>query len=209
MSRETWLANTIGKDAADIAMAATLRAAQDGESVRIDMFAGLVEALSAADARRFCAALGLWYPLAKSAVAVSHTGDTNEFTLATIAIPAGAMGPSGALRVTSVWSHTSSGNNKTLRYRLGGVSGQQYMAAVNTTVASLMTQRLIQNRNSQASQVSSAQAIANAFGTSGGSPVTSTVDMSAAQDLVISGHLASAGETIALESYLVELAYGA
>ena len=42
--------------------------------------------------------------LAQSAVAVSKTGDTNEATLASITIPAGAMGANGSLRLTTVWS---------------------------------------------------------------------------------------------------------
>lgn len=72
-----------------------------------------------------------------------------------------------------------------------------------------MTQRIIQSRNSQASQVSGAAGIANAVAPNTGSPATGTMDTSLAQDLVISGQVANAGEAVALESYLVELAYGA
>lgn len=39
--------------------------------------------------------------------------------------------------------------------------------------------------------------------------VTATVDTASAQDLVITGTLASSGDTLTLESYLVELLYGA
>jgi hypothetical protein len=150
-----------------------------------------------------------WRVIGASGVAVPLTGSTNETALATITIPAGAMGPNGALRATIVTSYTNSGNNKTFRYRLGGIAGTVLMAVPTTTTASQMMQRIIQNRNAQNSQISAASAVANAFGSSSASPATGAVDTSAAQDLVISGQLADAGETMTLESYIVELKYGA
>lgn len=74
-----------------------------------------------------CATLGAWRVIAASAVAVSHTGDTIETVLANIAIPAGAMGANGALHITAVFSYTNSANAKTLRIRLGGISGAAFM----------------------------------------------------------------------------------
>jgi hypothetical protein len=156
-----------------------------------------------------CATLGTWRVLVASAVAVSHTGDTSEHALASITVPGGAMGPNGVLRVTAVFSHTNSANNKTMRFRLGGVSGAQVMNIVNTTSASLMTQRIIQNRNSQSSQVAGPAGTANAFGSSGNAPATASADTSVDQSFVIAGLLANAGETVTLESHLVEVAYGA
>lgn len=150
-----------------------------------------------------CATLGTWRVLAASAVAVSHTGDTTEHALAAITIPGGAMGPNGVVRVTALFSHTDSANAKTLRCRLGGagVSGSQVMAVTETTGASATVQRTIQNRASQASQVIGAA--------DNGPVVTTTVDMSADQTLVISGQLANAADALTLDSYLVEIAYGA
>lgn len=156
-----------------------------------------------------CATLGAWRVLAASAVAVSHTGDTTETALATVAIPAGAMGPNGVLRITAVFSYSNSANAKTLRFRLGGASGTEFMAYSNTTSASQMTQRIIQNRNSPLSQISGAVQVPNAVAPNIGTPATGAIDTSTAQDFVISGQLANTGETITLESYLVELAYGA
>src|SRR5690606_26625291 len=45
-----------------------------------------------ASAQEMCATLGTWRVLAASAVAATHTGTTAETALATVAIPAGAMG---------------------------------------------------------------------------------------------------------------------
>jgi Protein of unknown function (DUF2793) len=156
-----------------------------------------------------CATLGTWRVLARSGVSAGHTGSTSEATLATIAIPAGAMGPNGLLRVTTVWSFTNSANTKTLRVRLGGSGGTVYQAPALTTGDSTMIQRVIQNRNSASSQVGPSSTINNSFGAQGGAVTTSTVDTASAQDLVITGQLALGTETLRLESYLVELAHGA
>lgn len=145
--------------------------------------------------------------LAASGVLASTTGNTTENTLATIAIPAGAMGPNGILKVTSLWSYTNSANNKTLRMRLGGAAGTVFMEIGNTTSAYYYSQRIIQNRNSASSQIGHAGGTAtfttSTLATSG------TINTANAQDLVLTGQLASAGETITLEGYIVEIKYGA
>ena len=77
------------------------------------------------------------------------------------------------------------------------------MNCANSTNASQMTQRIIQNRNSQAWQVSGAAGIAIAIATNTGSPATGAVDPSVAQDVVISGKQGHAGEQGPRESDLV------
>lgn len=149
-----------------------------------------------------------WRVLAASAVAASHTGDTSETVLATVPAPAGGMGPNGALRITTQWSYTNSANNKTLRCRLGGLSGAAVFAPFATTTATAVIQRLLQNRNSQSSQVTFQAGTINSF-TTGSAVATPAVDTSIAQDLVFTGQLANAGDAVTLESYLVELLYGA
>jgi len=156
-----------------------------------------------------CATLGTWRVLAAQAVAASHTGDTSETVLADITLPGGAMGPNGALRITSVFSFTNSANAKSMRYRLGGLSGVAMMGISSTTSASIMTQRLIQNRNAEAAQVAGPGAFANSFGGSANAPATGAVDTATDQTIAITGQLANSGETITLESCLVEVAYGA
>jgi hypothetical protein len=150
-----------------------------------------------------------WRVLAASAVAVSHTGDTDETALASIDLPGGAMGPNGALRVSTQWGYTNSANSKTKRYRLGGLGGSTIMAITANTSASAQHQRTIQNRNAEDAQVSAGAGFGNSFGMSGNTPATTAIDTSADQTLVISGQLANAGETLTLESYLVEVCYRA
>lgn len=148
--------------------------------------------------------------IATSAVAVSHTGDTNETALATISIPGGSMGPNGAIRVTALWSMADGGapGNRTPRIRLGGISGTGfYFVAHASSVKSASVERIIQNRNSQSSQVTFAGSSLTSLGTSTSPPSTGTQVTSGNLDLVLSGQLANAGDTITLEQYSVEVLY--
>jgi hypothetical protein len=76
------------------------------------------------------------------------------------------------------------------------------MNYANTTNASQITPRIIQCRNSQALEVSGAAGIAIAAAPNTGAPATAAVDTSVTQDVVISGQLGNAAETVTLESYL-------
>jgi len=162
---------------------------------------------------------GVWRVLASSNVAtprnsVNGAGDATEATLVTVTVPAGAMGPNGLLRITTVWTYTNSANNKNIRVRLGaasaGLSGTSYLAVTQTTSASFRDQRQIGNRNAQNSQVGGF-AGSTAFTQGSAANVTSAVDTSAASELVFTTAWggATSGETITLESYLVEILYGA
>lgn len=143
--------------------------------------------------------------LASSAVPVSHTGDTSETVLATVPIPAGLMGLNGALRINSLWSTPGgSGNNKTCRIRLGGISGGTVFAIANTTNLSIFdTNRIVHNRNSASSQ--SLRATNSSGGATSAAAATLSVDTSVAVDLVFTASLANSGESITLEEYMVEL----
>lgn len=145
-----------------------------------------------------------WAVLAQSAVAVSHTGDLVETVLATVTIPAGAMRANGAVRVSSLWTYTNSANNKRMRVKLGGVGGTAFFDSTQTTTATYTDPgRTIQNRNSEASQVG--RPAASTQGSTTSAVVTSAIDTSVAQTIVFTALLANTGETITLESYLVEI----
>ena len=150
------------------------------------------------------AATESWRVLAASAVAVSHTGNTTKTTLATVTVPGGAMGASGILRITSLWGHTNNANNKTARVEFGGA---QYYSAILTTTATSRMYRTIANRNAETSQVGGAASGAFNWGSTTSALTTSSVNTSVDQDLVFSGQLANGGDTIALESYIIELLY--
>lgn len=143
---------------------------------------------------------GVWREIARGSTQASHTGNTNETTVATVSIPAGVMGPNGRLRVTSVWSQTG-GNSKTFRGRLGGIGGTALIATTVTTTG-YNSVGTIANRNAQNSQIGTGS-MGNA------TPATGSIDTSSAQDLVFTVALTNSGDTGALESYLVEVMYGA
>lgn len=152
------------------------------------------------------AATQSWRVLAASAVAVSHTGNTAKTTLASLTVPGGAMGANGCLRITSLWSYTNNANNKTPRVEFGGT---QYYSSTITTAATSRMYRTIANRNAENSQVGGAASGAFNWGSTSDALTTSSVDTSLDQNLVFSGQLANGGDSISLESYLVELFYQA
>jgi hypothetical protein len=165
----------------------------------------------AATARAAAANLAVPYTLAHSAVGVSHTGNTNETALATIAVPANAMGANGMVRVTTIWTVTNDASVKTARVRFGGVSGTEYCSKDLASIDTFVNQVSVENRNATNSQLGrplgAGNSAASSAGWSGSSTavVTSAVDTTAAVDIVISGQLGDGTDTIRLESYLVEL----
>lgn len=142
--------------------------------------------------------------LAQSASPASVTGTLTETALATVTIPAGAMGLNGALRITVLWSHTNSANTKTLNTRLGGVSGTIISGLPVTTTASTQAMTMLRNRGAANSQVRFGSTT-NSFSAFSSAVVTHAVDTSVAQDLVLTGVLTNTGETITVEAYTVEL----
>lgn len=153
--------------------------------------------------------IGVPYLVKSSGVAVPLTGTTAETALATIPIPAGAMGKNGVIRVTALFSYTSSASSKTLRVRLGGIAGTAFHAVVATTSSFHQTMVMIRNRNSVSSQISAPAISATAFNTGSATVVTDSINTDSAQDLVISGQLADGADSIVLQSYFVEVIYSA
>lgn len=145
--------------------------------------------------------------LAQSAVAVSVSATTNEEALATVDVPAGALGVNGSLRVMSEWSMTDSANNKVFRVRFGadgaGLGGTSYLSSTITTQDGLADLKKITNRGSVSSQYG--MNTSGYFGVGGTTGQTSSVNTAAQSEIVFSGQKGSAGETLTLESYSVEL----
>lgn len=145
----------------------------------------------------------------KSGAAASITGTLTETPLATIVIPANAIGSNGQIRVNAYWTITNSVNNKTLRVRLGagGIGGSADFTGVMTTIANVWSATIIANVNATNSQFAISEAARGSDGlVTTGFNATSAIDMTASQSLVITGQLANTGETITLNSYSVEYA---
>lgn len=148
------------------------------------------------------------YVLAQSAVAVSVGAVTSEAALATITVPANAMGPNGTLRITAFWTYTNGADDKILRIRFSGAAGTIYHTTTATTTASQTVQVSICNINATNSQKSGSPNSVS-FGTSANQSVTSAVDTTAATTIVITGQKETGTDTLTLERYLVEVLYGA
>jgi hypothetical protein len=143
------------------------------------------------------------YILGASAVAASHTGTTGEVTLATITVPANSMGANGILRITSQWTMSGAGGTRTPRMKFNGTSFNGITMALGTLSARIQSQ--IANRNATNSQVGNQIDQANWSANTTGAAITSAHDTTGALDVTITGQLANSGDTITLESYLVEL----
>lgn len=139
--------------------------------------------------------------LAVSSTPSSITGTTVETALATITIPGGLMSANGTIEVMSLWSYTNSANAKNLRLRWGSMSGSTVFAVGATTSASCFNYCIARNNNSTSSQKLFA-AGALGFGTSA-TISTPSIDTSANFSIYLTGQVASAAETVTLESYHV------
>ena len=147
--------------------------------------------------------------IAKSAIAVSTPADVTEDILATVTIPANAMGINGRVRIMCSFTFNNNANSKTLRVRFGGIGGTiLYGPARSTTLASSYFLEHA-NRGVANSQVSSvALEMATTGAVTGGNVITSAIDTTASTTIVFTGQKAVAGDTLTLESYMVELIPG-
>jgi hypothetical protein len=138
--------------------------------------------------------------LAISGTPSSLTGTLTETALATITIPAGAMGANGRIEVWAQFTASpSSANAKTGRVRFGGLAGTNFQTATMTTTLGFQANVYVQNMNAQNVQEGfSLQTTAFA-------PTAAAVDTSASTTFVLTGQLANAGDTITLRSYRVLL----
>lgn len=142
--------------------------------------------------------------LAQSAVQVTHTGDTAEFTFATVTIPAGMMGANGAVYVEALFSMTNNANAKTPFIRFGGTNIAWGFGI--TGAASAKIGNTVQNRNAVNSQVCLSPSALGPFSSGASSAVqTMAIDTSQAVNITITGQLANAADSINLEAYRVEL----
>ena len=117
------------------------------------------------------------------------TGTTAQTTLLTITIPAKLMGSIGRLNMLSFFALTNNANNKTLRAKIGA----------NTIASTTPTNQNVTgfnfwllNLNSNTSQRNN-----NAAGFS--------IDTTVSMDLIITGQLANAADSMTLNTLTLEL----
>ena len=117
------------------------------------------------------------------------TGTTAETTLLTITIPADLMGKIGRLNLLSFFALTNNANNKTLRAKIGAntlnVAGAASLAATGFNFWLL--------------NLNSATAQRNNYSTS------FAIDTTVSMDLIITGQLANAADSMTLNTLSLEL----
>lgn len=150
--------------------------------------------------------LGVTKIIAKSGTAASGAADTNENILATITIPANAMGANGVLRLYTYWTVNNDASTKTVRARIGGIGGTIIMSrdlASQTGARITLHTANVNATNVQYSEafgsVDSGTLISALVGTA------SAVDTTAATTLVLTGQKADGTDTITLRFYTCEI----
>ena len=123
------------------------------------------------------------------ATPVALTGTTSETTMLTVSIPASLMNKRGRLSVIGLLSLTNNANLKTLKVKFGG---QTLATVTSTSQAALGFSTWLLNLNSETSQKN-------------GNAVSFTIDTTIANDLVITGQLANAGDTVTLTAVSMEI----
>lgn len=137
--------------------------------------------------------------LAASGTAVTAAAGTDEQTLATVIVPRDTLGPTGTMRITSLWTVTNGTNDKTVRVTFGGTEFREILVTEQDTINDSF---LISNRD-EASQVAPDKA------GSTGAAITGTVETRLDTVLAFTAQKETSGETITLERYKVEVEYGA
>jgi hypothetical protein len=113
------------------------------------------------------------------------------------------MGSNGILRIITMWSVTNSANNKICRIRYSGAAGGIISNFTATTQPLLRVEGYVFN-TSPTVQNTGGITWASA-GNSVVASITPGVDTTVATSVVITGAKASAGETLTLSNYIVEL----
>lgn len=127
------------------------------------------------------------------------TGTVAETELYNLSIPAGIMGPYGALRISGWNSHTNDASNKTLRIKFGSLI-LTHIPSTNTS-----EQWTIWIRNTSTASQRCHASIASSQGPTGTAVVTGSVDTSLVVPLQITGQLSDSLDTLVLEGVTVEL----
>lgn len=143
-------------------------------------------------------------PIAQGGAQVPLTGTTDETAFVTKTIVANTIGIHGRLEIFTLTSTNNDASGKTLRVRLGGIAGTEFVALASANEAGKILLRVIQNRATAATQVAFNEQ-SGGFNNTTGATKTGAVDTTANQDLVISGQLADGTDNMNLEAYSIKL----
>lgn len=150
--------------------------------------------------------LGAVYPavarpiesISGSAIAANCANTSVDEPLSLFSIPVGTIGVNSILQIEPLWTFTSSGNNKILKVKIGGIT---VYSATRTTSVKEAPLIVLANRNSLSAQI---QPYDNAYGTAGSTaPSTYSIDFSITNVIEITGQRANSGDMLTLEYFRV------
>ena len=153
----------------------------------------------------------LWRPvsgvlmLAASVASVASTNTASEQTLYSYTLQGGVMAPGDSLRVTAKYNYAGSAG-VTIRNRYGG---QEFAGNPGVSYGLGIIQHVLNNRatSTQVASILSAAASVSSLNAGLGSTQISTisVDSSADQAIALTMQKTTAGDSMSLESVLIEL----
>lgn len=149
--------------------------------------------------------------LAKSGASASFTGAVGEQSIVSYTLPGGLMTPWSQLEIIILWSYTNSANTKILRVRHssvgGGTAGDAYFYFAGTTTASVQNICAIRSNNSITAQKGWGIGTGGVSGLGALNASLSAFNrnLANASDIVLTGQLASAAETITIDAYTITL----
>lgn len=152
-----------------------------------------------------------WLPVGEVLLFVDNVGATlttvtTETVLSKFTLNKKLASPNMTIVVNSLWSMSSSANNKIPRVRFGGIAGTEYINPQITTSGSFQSECLIRSRNALNSQVGMASPPTSAYGASSVVGVTSSLDMAVNDaEIVISGQLTNNTDNLTLRGYTITL----
>lgn len=140
--------------------------------------------------------------LASAVVNSAAPANTSENALATISIPGGIMGPNGSIEILYTYRFTNNANNKIMRLRFSGIGGTAFQDRLVTTQQTSQLLTIISNAGATNSQVGMGVG-STGIGETTNPIVTSAVDTTVNQTVVITGQKANAADTLELVRYRV------
>ncbi len=150
----------------------------------------------------------VWGPLVNTGAAiVAPANDTNENALVTVQLAPGQLGPNSRIKIRYNTTCTNSVNVKTLRVRLGGLSGTVLYSAVLTSLAGGFGEVEIVANNATNAQTGYGVQYDATPAIKFAANATSTIDTTVATSLVFTAQKATGTETITLVSCTVEHLY--
>lgn len=139
-----------------------------------------------------------------SGAAVSVPADTTEDILVTVNLP--ILSATSQIRIQGQVVATNNTNVKTIRARLGGIGGTIFLSPPFTSTTGGGFWGIISNAGATNAQVCNVPGGAyHPLGASVAPNITGAIDTSVATTLVITGQKATAGDTLTLQHYLIEV----